>query len=141
MRILFSIIVVFSLFSCQSPKEEEEKKEYEVYQYSEMALYMNSIYEIHETLKKDILEGNKLSDTIPEAFLKIHTADFTKGFERDDHFESFSEFYLQQVTAIYDTASAVPLKDRYNNAINMCISCHQTVCMGPIPRIKKLLIN
>ena|SRR5690606_19498004 len=140
MRFCALLIAIFSFVSCQSPKEEE-KKEYEVYQYSEMALYMHSIYDIHENLKKDILEGNKLSDTIPETFLKIHTADFTKGFERDEHFESFSKFYLQQVTAIYDTASAIPLKDRYNNAVNMCISCHQTVCMGPVPRIKKLLIH
>lgn len=136
-----ALLIGFIFFvSCQLPKEEE-KKEYEVYQYSEMALYMHSIYETHENLKKDILEGNKLSDTIPEEFLTIHSAKFTKGFERDEHFENFSKFYLQQVTAIYDTTSTVPLRDRYNNAVNMCISCHQTVCMGPIPKIKKLLIH
>ena len=49
--------------------------------------------------------------------------------------------YIDNVRAIYDSTSTIPLKNRYNNAINSCISCHTTECTGPIPRIKKLLIN
>ena len=33
------------------------------------------------------------------------------------------------------------LVSKHNNAINSCIACHETTCVGPIPRIKKLLIK
>ena len=55
----------------------------------------------------------------------------TKPFKRD----------RKSVVLVFDTTSNVPLKQRYNDAINLCVSCHQTECTGPIPRIKKLLIH
>ena len=43
---------------------------------------------------------------------------------------------MQQVSFIYDTLSEVSVKERYNNAVHACIACHQTTCLGPIPKIK-----
>ena len=42
---------------------------------------------------------------------------------------------------VVDTLSNIELKERYNTAINNCLACHKTECTGPIPKIKKLLIQ
>ncbi len=143
MRFLWLILLVF--IGCDSSKKEskvtiENKNKYDLYEPSEMANYMNTIFEIHEQMKADILEGNTLQ-SFPEEILEIHTAQMSDFRERTPNFEAFSHLFVERVEFIFEETTNVPLKQRYNDAINVCISCHQTECLGPIPRIKKLIIN
>lgn len=135
--LLLSCLILF--YSCKKV-EEESSKEYDLYQYSEMALYMHSIYDMHTQIREKILAGEELPE-LPSSLENIHTAEMSGLFERTESFEAFSRMYLQQVTFIYDTITDTSVKDRYNNAITACVACHQTTCLGPIPKIKKLLIN
>lgn len=116
------------------------KKEYDLYQPSEMANYMNVIYDLNESLKKDI-EAGKMPQHFPDEIRNIHSAEMSGNKDRNTTFESFSHLFVERVQILYDTTSTVPLKDRYNDVINLCLSCHQTQCPGPIPRIQKLLIT
>ena len=144
------LLVLLSLICCFSCKDSgsyeaanADSKEpfvYDMYQPSEMANLMNEMYLHNEKVKQDILDGKQPTD-FPEEFLKIHSAEFTKGKGRNETFESFSKLYIETEKQIYDSTSNVDLKDRFNNAVNLCIACHQTECTGPIPRIKKLLIK
>lgn len=118
---------------------KDEKIEYDLYQPSEMALHMDYMYKYNEQVRQDILAGETPVE-FPEDFLKIHTAELTNTFDRDANFESFSQLYINAEKEIFNTESEVPIEERYNTMVNLCISCHQTSCMGPIPRIKKLLI-
>jgi len=148
MRYLIFILVlsVCSLSCKEKPSEiqkEESSKEpmvYEMYQPSEMALLMEHMYAYNMQLKKDI-EAGKTPEQFPMDFLKIHSAQMTSASDRNSSFESFSKLFIQAEKAIFDATSEVPLEDRFNNMVNLCISCHQTSCTGPIPRIKKLLIK
>lgn len=138
-------IILLSLFfvGCKNSETEEvtkdSKKEYDLYQLSEMALHMEYMFKYNEQLRQDILEG-KTPEGFPQDFLRIHTAELTNTFERDASFNSFAELYINAEREIFNTESEVPIEERYNTMVNLCISCHQTSCMGPIPRIKKLLI-
>jgi hypothetical protein len=98
------------------------------------------MYDVHEDIKKDIQAGNTPTE-FPKEFLKIFTAKLTDDKPYNDTFKAFSKVYIDNERAIFDTESEIPLTNRYNNAINTCISCHTTECVGPIPRIEKLLIN
>lgn len=119
---------------------DESEQKYDLYEPSEMANYMNAIFEIHEQMKTDILEGNS-PEGFPEEILEIHTAHLSDFKERSPNFEAFSHLFVESVEFIFEETSEVPVKQRFNDAINVCISCHQTECLGPIPRIKKLIIN
>lgn len=101
---------------------------------------MNEMYAHNLEIKKAILEGG-IPTQFPMDFLKIHTAELSEFKSRNETFESFSKLFIETEKEIFNEASTIPLEDRYNNAINLCISCHQTECTGPIPRIKKLLIK
>lgn len=143
MRFLSLLLLLF--ISCDSSKKESNQavksnQKYDLYVPSEMSNYMNAIFDIHEQMKTDILAG-KTPETFPEEILEIHTAHLSDFRERTPNFEAFSHLFVDNVSFIFEEESKVPLQQRYNNAVNVCISCHQMECPGPITRIKKLIIN
>ena len=138
---VFLLLVSLILLSCNSDKKEDKKElVFDMYEPSEMSLLMNRMYEINEGIKKDIMEG-KTPEDFPLEFLKIHTAELSDFKHRNETFESFSKLFVEKEKDIFDTTSNDEAKKRFNQAINLCISCHKTECTGPIPRIKKLLIK
>lgn len=134
------IIVVLLVFISCKKTTEDTPKTFELYQYSEMALYMHSIYDMHQEIKESIQTGEQLP-ALELDLDQLYSAEMSDRFVRNESFEGFSRLYLQQVALIYDTLSEVSVKERYNNAVHACIACHQTTCLGPIPKIKKLLIH
>jgi len=140
-KIAFIVLICIGFFSCNSEKKEEKKElVFDMYEPSEMSLLMNQMYEINERIKKDILDG-KTPEDFPLEFLKIHTAELSEFKYRNETFESFSKLFLEKQQDIFKTNKNDEAKRRFNQAINLCISCHKTECTGPIPRIEKLLIK
>lgn len=147
MKYILCIISLAFIFSCNSKTEEpinteakSEKKVYDMYEPSEMANLMNAFYAENEKIKKDILAG-KMPEEFPSEFMKIHTAELSDFKKRNAKFEAFSKLYIEAEQEVFNTESTEPVEARFNNAVGVCISCHQTECTGPIPRIKKLLIK
>jgi|AVFP01.1.fsa_nt_gi cytochrome c553 len=139
---LFLGLLLISL-SCQSAKEEKEQtndKAYVMYQPSEMALLMQEFYDYNTVLRSQILSGEPLAE-MPEDFKAIHTAEMTDASGRNSIFSSYAPAYIQTQKAVLDSSSSAELKERFNSTINMCLACHKTECVGPIPRIKRLLIE
>ncbi|WCO02703.1 hypothetical protein [Psychroserpens ponticola] len=144
---IFLIALVFSCNSSGKSDETEKKvsivdgtERYDVYQGSEMANLMRGMHAFNLQLKKEV-ENGKVVTEFPEEFLKIHTAEFTKAKSRNQTFDHYSGKFIEAQKMIFVQDSTIPLSERYNNAINLCLSCHQTECTGPIPKIKKLLIK
>ncbi len=146
MKTIVFLLVVFSFVSCNNsenidkPVKAGEEFVFDMYKPSEMTLLMRSMYEVHEELKKEILAGNT-PDKFPKDFLNIYTASLTDEKPKNEIFKAYSKVFIDNERAIFNEISKLPLKQRYNNAINTCISCHSTECVGPITRIEKLLIN
>ncbi len=139
-RISYILVVALLAFSCgESKKESKITKEPIMYESSEMALLMRSMYEFNKANKVRILKKDSLL-WFPENFIKIHTAILTDPNDRDKEFDSLSTEFLsaQKATLLSDKDS---VKYHFNTSINLCIACHETRCTGPIPKIKKLLIQ
>jgi len=137
------IIVFFLLIVAFSCKKETPQKiiiiESKKAKQSEMAALMLKMYAKNLENKQLILKGEK-PNKFPEEFLNIHTAQLTDPSNRNPNFNTFSDFYLNSFKKVFNT-SKDSLITSHNNAINSCIVCHQTTCIGPIPKIKKLLIK
>lgn len=114
--------------------------EYDMYEPSEMANFMNMMYAYNLQLKAQIIAGETPSTT-PIDLLKLHSAEMTNGKSRSQNWQSFVNVFIDSQEAVVDTLSNAEIKDRYNLAINNCLGCHKTECTGPIPKIKKLLIQ
>ncbi|XRE43769.1 hypothetical protein ACIVBQ_001973 [Tenacibaculum discolor] len=137
-QLIIVLLMSLALFSCKE-KKEEQKEELIMYQSSEMAALMNAMYEGNMTIKNKILEGESIGE-FPENYLNIHSAVLTDPADRNVSFEAFSKQYIQNLQQVY-SGSKDSLKQNFNQAVNSCIACHKTICTGPIPRIKKLLIK
>lgn len=144
MRLICYLFFLIFLVSCDSKKKESVNTPpqmiFDVYEPSEMALLMNEMYDIQDRIKNDILNEIPLEE-FPQDFLKIHTAQLSDFKGRNQNFKAFSHLFVERVEFLFEDSNEILLKQRYNDVINLCISCHQTECTGPIPRIKKLLIK
>ena len=135
---IFGLLLLFS--ACKKEVEKEQKQEeLIVYQPSEMAILMNAFYEYNASLKSAII-NNETLQAMPESFQNIHSAKMSDPDGRNAIFNGLAPVYITAQMRVLDSLSSLDVKSRYNNAINLCIACHKTECVGPIPRIKKLLI-
>ncbi len=134
------ILLCFIGFSCDSSKKEEIVKNSELvlYKPSEMAFLMNEMYIFNEKTKEKIIKNEDLGE-FPTNFLNIHSAILTDPTDRTVGFEGFSQAFLLNQQAVF-SASTTNKKEQFNVMVNSCVACHKTTCIGPIPKIKKLLI-
>jgi hypothetical protein len=105
-----------------------------------MANFMNAMYAYNVQLKQQIIKG-KTPVVMPLDLMKLRSAEMSNGHGRTPVWNSFINVFIEAQKSVSDTLSNVGLKERYNDAINNCLACHKTECMGPIPKIKKLLIQ
>ncbi len=142
----FTICVFLLLcLSCQQKAEQKEpeadaKPELVMYKPSEMANFMNALYAYNLQLKHQIVNG-EVPTTMPLDLMKLHSAEMSKGHQRTAVWNNFVNVFIESQQTVVDTLSNTELKARYNAAINNCLACHKTECTGPIPKIKKLLIQ
>lgn len=140
--LFFSFLIFCVFFSCKNETRHNASKIEEpliMAKQSEMALLMNQMYLYNESLKHQIAKDTLVSE-FPDFFTKIHNAELTDPSDRDEKFKVDAAYFLKSQKELFDNSS-VDLKTKYNNAVNACISCHSETCVGPIPRIKKLLIK
>ncbi len=144
MKQFFFILLLIFLSSCSTKKETKEVKKTtnEFYKQSEMAALMLKMYAVNLENKKLILAGESSENltNFSKEFQKIHGAQLTDANDRNASFNAFSDFYLETYQQLF-TVDKEALPEAHNNTIMSCIACHKTTCVGPIPKIKKLLIQ
>lgn len=139
-KLLF--IIALGFFACNTPAEKKSEtvktEELVMYKPSEMALLMNEMYLFNEKTKEKIIKNEDLGE-FPANFLNIHSAILTDPTDRTVGFEGFSQAFLINQQAVF-SANTTDKKEQFNVMVNSCVACHKTTCIGPIPKIKKLLI-
>lgn len=138
--------VLLFVFSCQKKEEEKatcapekkEEKKFEMYKMSEMAALMEQMYVENKMVKERIIKGEPVGK-FPEYYLKIHTAKFTEESDNDTFFKENAKLYIAAQKLIYDDPKNA--KQHFNDGVKACLTCHETKCGGPIPKIKKLFID
>lgn len=114
------------------------KKEFKMYEMSEMAALMEQMYVDNMRLKERIAKGDTIG-RFPQHFLKIHASVMTDESDKDAFFKQQAAKFIKAQELIYkDSLNA---KKHFNDAVSSCVKCHEQKCEGPIPRIKKLYIK
>ena len=146
-KLILFIVLISTIVSCKDKTNQEESvaktsvetEDLVMYEMSEMALLMEKMFVENERLKKKIETGEALG-TFNQEYLNIHSAVLTDPEVRTESFNSFSKALLVNLEAVF-TAQGEEVKIQFNRMVQTCVACHETTCMGPIPRIKKLLIK
>ena len=150
----YTAIVLFLFVVCGCAKKEEAKaeakkvvpancakpvkKEFKMYEMSQMAALMEQMYVDNQRLKERIIKGDTIG-TFPKHILNIHTSALTDEDDNDAFFKEQAATFIKAQQLIYsDPANA---KQHFNDAVSSCVQCHQGKCEGPVPRIKKLYIK
>jgi cytochrome c553 len=137
---LLLVILLLIAFACKKNQEElKEKKIFVMAETSEMTKLMIEMYAYNESIKQQIING-ELKNSYPERFDNIHSSVLTNPSVRDSNFEAFALKFIEAQKQVFESPQE-ELTINYNNAIQACITCHNVKCVGPIPRIKKLLIK
>lgn len=144
----FSLLILFSglLFFCVKKEEDKPeaksetsvKKDFKMYEMSEMAILMEQMYVDNLRLKDRIKNGDTIGQ-FPQHFLRIHEAVMTDDNENDTFFKEQAVKFIKAQELIYNDPKNA--KEHFNNGVDACLSCHEVKCGGPIPRIKKLYLE
>ena len=130
----FLIILLFFMFSCS----DKEKKQtiIDPNNTSEMALLMRGMFTHLETIKGKIENGESLS---------LEQLDFEIIHKQKATDESFFKEGLVPMSKEYSLVvkgfNENPTKNNYKSIVNTCISCHQSLCPGPLERIDNLILK
>lgn len=142
------VIILCSLFlgNCANEKEKKEIKitdkipdSFQMYKTSEMAELMRNMLAKNKKLRTQIIEGKDIGDFNDE-YLKIHTAKLTDSTDLDATFPVFANHFIKMQKDVFSVDFSKQ-KEQFNKMINACVACHKDRCAGPIPRIKKLIIQ
>lgn len=142
-----AILLSFFIFSCTQTetkqKEERTSAFSDYYEFSEMALLMEQMYEDLAKTKVQILENQEIGG-FPDKYNKIHTAKMSADFDRNEEFNRFANLYLQNLKILHESSPEdIHRPELFNNVVNSCITCHKSDsgCIGPVSRIGKLGIE
>ena len=136
---LFVNTIILSCNTKNENKEEAEKhtkKQINPNGDSELALLMREMYDEALLMKKQIKNGEKIKIKLDHD--KILTAQATEPENANSlEYKTFAKSYLQTIENI-KLASPAEIQDDYNSMVVNCITCHKSLCPGPLARINKL---
>lgn len=138
----FSLLLIYACNSNNCSADKKPPTESIMYEPSELAILMKQMH-AQELMWKQMIEADSFAIDFPTDFMGIYTEEPTDSNlrERDEHFISFADKYIDNVKALIDTKKQKKQIKRFNATIDACIDCHTDYCQGPIDKIKKLYIN
>jgi hypothetical protein len=132
MRILLLITILIS--ACNS--KPEPSAIIDPNDTSEMALLMRDMFDEMQTIKTKIENNEDLSEEQLD-FATIHLQEATDSSFIKEGLVPKSEGYDR----IIEQFNNYPTKENYKSIVNTCISCHVSMCPGPLERIDNLIVK
>jgi len=137
MRIL-SILLITALAVTSCGKKAKESKP-EMYQDSELAKLMRTMYSEHEGIKELIQKGEVPAD-FPESYKKMMSSEATPNMDIGEPFKAFASQYHTDMDSL-KSSDSLNLVSNHNRVVQSCVTCHEQHCSGPIAKIEKLYIK
>ena len=106
---------------------------------SELALLMRDMFDDGMQVKQQLLNGG--SPQIRSDFQKIHTAQATQPEKvSTPNYTAFGQAYESAANAFLESdPNSKP--EAYQAMVTACMSCHKSICPGPMVKIKKLFLS
>ncbi|MBL0340016.1 MAG: hypothetical protein IPP71_03310 [Bacteroidetes bacterium] len=106
---------------------------------SELSKLMRDMQKYTTDAKADIKVG-KAPAAYPVGFDKVHTAKISDGVSKSEYYKQFADLYVMAVKN-YATSTPETRVETYNNMVSSCLACHSQHCPGPVPVIKKMMLE
>jgi len=102
---------------------------------TELAILMREMYDEAEKIKNDIAAGKEVKFNLKHH--EILTAESTMPEKAaSPEYKSYAEIYLNAIEQMKN--KPVDPEAAFQNMVASCTACHQSLCPGPLVKIKKL---
>lgn len=106
---------------------------------SELAILMREMYEDGLKMKKQLQFGGKPSPSIDHS--KMLTAEPTEPEKvASEEYIGYTSSYLNVISSMRSVENVNAAK-LFTEMVDLCKSCHQSLCPGPIVKIEKLYLD
>ena len=149
-NIITTLIIFLFVFANKACVETEQKTEKESPTItktpslnpsgdSELALLMRSMEAEIKSIKTQVEKGETIEIKLDhKKILSAHATEPEKAASNE--FKGFASLYLDQIESLKSaTPEEAPVQ--YQSLINTCLTCHKSLCPGPVVRIKKLRLT
>lgn len=107
---------------------------------SELALLMRKLFEDADSLRSAIQAGTgNIDEDYIKAIEQCHTATPTDPDVKSVDYQAFTNLLAMEAKTLMNAEDNHV--EHFNSMVGKCIDCHNTLCPGPIKRIKKLYIK
>ena len=76
-----------------------------------------------------------------KTYKNLFTSKTSKDVKIDSAFVANGKSFLKELNSLSRANTRDAARTFFNNAVNACVSCHESYCPGPVPRIKKLRVK
>jgi len=106
---------------------------------SELALLMREMFEDGMRVKQQVLDGKTPKITCD--YVRIHSATATQPEKvATPNFAAHAQAYEASANALL-VAEGPERGNAYQSMVGACMSCHQSMCPGPMVKIKKMYLS
>lgn len=106
---------------------------------SELALVMRNMFDEVFDLKKKLREGGDI-DSIALYHESLYAQATEDGLEKSKAYQLYGDHFLKSYDLFLKSKGEDQI-DLYNSMIQNCMNCHQSLCPGPMVKIKKLFLK
>lgn len=107
---------------------------------SELTLLMRDMFDDAMKVKLELKEGQH-NGTLKK-YNNIKSATATEPEKsKTDLYQAMADSYLFAVDEVNSASTIDDAKKKFNSLVTNCMSCHKSMCPGPMVRIKKLYLK
>ena len=137
-KLLLTAVLIYSITSLGCQSDVSTRKIVNPNGDSELAILMRDMYDEGMLIKQDIIEGKEPKMKVN--YHLIHTATPTEeGKNTTPEYIHFAKAY-EEAVAQFKNASETERSSAYQNMVQNCMNCHNSICPGPMVRIEKMYL-
>lgn len=140
-------LVAIAYFSC-TPKIEETEETKDGYddtpvmrEVSELVSLMFEMEADMKLIRSGLIDDSTTLQLNGKTYEELFTSKTSKDVKIDSAFVANGKSFLNEWHSLSQARTRDSALTFFNNAVNACVSCHQSYCPGPVARIKKLRIK
>ena len=131
-------------FSC-TPEVGESEDDLEtapvMREVSQLVTLMFEMEADMKLIRSELIGDSTAWSVNSKTYESLFTSKTSKDVKIDSVFIVNGKSFLNEWDALSHARTKDSARTHFNNAVNACVSCHQSYCPGPVARIKKLRIK
>jgi len=137
-------LVAIAYYSCTSKVKETKDDAHNTPIMREVSELVGLMLEMETDIKlirSGLIDDSTTLQLNGKTYENLFTSKTSKDVKIDSAFVANGNSFLNELNLLSQASTRDAARTFFNNAVNACVSCHESYCPGPVARIKKLRIH